>query len=160
MGAPSIDISFIEKGITAITRGERGIVMLWVKDTIPAPAVNPTVVVTESDIPEGLSDVTVEQVKLAMIGYTNAPKKVLIYCMGIAEDAEAAAIEAGYKKAMEASETITPAALFTTLCATSNTPMTIFQVLDTISTAQAVLNIHLKNIQVSISCILFRSVTI
>ena len=61
---------------------------------------------------------------------------------------------------MEASETITPAALFTTLCATSNTPMTIFQVLDTISTAQAVLNIHLKNIQVSISCILFRSVTI
>ena len=71
MGAPSIDISFIEKGITAITRGERGIVMLWVKDTIPAPAVNPTVVVTESDIPEGLSDVTVEQVKLAMIGYTN-----------------------------------------------------------------------------------------
>ena len=106
MGAPSIDISFIEKGITAITRGERGIVMLWVKDTIPAPAVNPTVVVTESDIPEGLSDVTVEQVKLAMIGYTNAPKKVLIYCMGIAEDAEAAAIEAGYKKAMEASETI------------------------------------------------------
>lgn len=106
MGAPSIDISFIEKGITAITRGERGIVMLWVKDTIPAPAVNPTVVVTESDIPEGLSDVTVEQVKLAIIGYTNAPKKVLIYCMGIAEDAEAAAIEAGYKKAMEASETI------------------------------------------------------
>ena len=24
MGAPSIDISFIEKGISAITRGERG----------------------------------------------------------------------------------------------------------------------------------------
>ena len=74
MGAPSIDISFIEKGISAITRGERGIVMLWVKDTLPAPAINPATVVTESDIPEGLSDTTVEQVKLAMIGYTNAPK--------------------------------------------------------------------------------------
>ena len=106
MGAPSIDISFIEKGISAITRGERGIVMLWVKDTLPAPAINPATVVTESDIPEGLSDTTVEQVKLAMIGYTNAPKKVLVYCMGIAEDAETAAVETGYKKAMTAAETL------------------------------------------------------
>lgn len=106
MGAPSIDISFIEKAISAITRGERGIVMLWVKDTLPTPAINPATVVTESDIPAGLSDVSVEQVKLAMIGYTNAPKKVLVYCMGIAEDAETAAVDTGYKKAMEASETI------------------------------------------------------
>ena len=106
MGAPSIDISFIEKGISAITRGERGIVMLWVKDTLPAPAINPATVVTESDIPAGLSDTTVEQVKLAMIGYTNAPKKVLVYCMGIAEDAETAAVDTGYKKAMTAAETI------------------------------------------------------
>lgn len=106
MGAPSIDISFIEKGISAITRGERGSVMLWVKDTLPAPAINPATVVTESDIPEGLSDTTVEQVKLAMIGYTNAPKKVLVYCMGIAEDAETEAVETGYKKAMTAAETI------------------------------------------------------
>ena len=98
MGAPSIDISFIEKGISAIKRGERGIVMLWVKDTLPAPAINPAVVVIESDIPEGLSDTTVEQVKLAMIGYTNAPKKVLVYCMGIAEDAETEAVETGYKR--------------------------------------------------------------
>ncbi|MCM1184441.1 MAG: phage tail sheath subtilisin-like domain-containing protein [Roseburia sp.] len=106
MGAPSIDISFIEKAISAVTRGERGIVMLWVKDMLPASAANPATVVTESDIPEGLSDVTVEQVKLAMIGYTNAPKKVLVYCMGISEDAEAAAVDTGYKKAMEAAETI------------------------------------------------------
>lgn len=106
MGAPSIDISFIEKAISAITRSERGIVMLWVKDTLPIPAINPVTVVTESDIPEGLSDVTIEQVKLAMIGYTNAPKKVLVYYMGIPEDAEETAVEAGYKKAMEAAETI------------------------------------------------------
>lgn len=106
MGAPSIDISFIEKAISAITRGERGIVMLWVKDTLPAPAINPVTVVTESDVPEGLSDVTVEQVKLAMIGYVNAPKKVIVYCMGIAEDAEEAEIDTGYQKAMEVAETI------------------------------------------------------
>lgn len=106
MGAPSIDIEFIEKGISAVTRGERGVVMLWVKDTLPAAAVNPATVVTENDIPEGLSDVTVEQVKLAMVGYVNAPKKVLVYCMGIAEGAEQAVIDAGYQKAMETAETI------------------------------------------------------
>ena len=106
MGAPGIDISFIEKGISAITRGERGIVMLWVKDTLAEPAINPATIVTESDIPAGLSDLTVEQIKLAMIGYTNAPKKVLVYGMGIAEDAEPDAVETGYKKAMAAAEPI------------------------------------------------------
>ena len=106
MGAPSIDISFIEKGISAIKRGERGIVMLWVKDRLPESTINPITVVTESDIPSGLSDATVKQVKLAMIGYTNAPKKVLVYCMGIEEDADEAAVEAGYKMAMTAAETI------------------------------------------------------
>jgi len=106
MGAPSMDIQFIERAITAITRGERGIVLLWVKDALPAAAVNPATVILESDIPRGLSDATVEQIKLAMIGYTNAPKKVLVYGMGIAEDAETEAVEAGYKKAMEVSETV------------------------------------------------------
>ena len=57
--------------------------------------------------------------------------------------------------------TTTPEALLTTLCATSNTPMTIFHVLLTMSTAQAVLNTHLKMNQVSTSpCMLFLSVMI
>ena len=106
MGAPSVDISFIEKAISAITRGERGIVMLWVKDALPASAINPITIITENDIPEGLSDATVEQIKLAMIGYVNAPKKVLVYGMGIMEDADETGIDAGYKKAMETAETI------------------------------------------------------
>ena len=102
MGAPSIDISFIEKAISAVTRGERGIVMLWVKDTVQAPTLNPVTIVTESDIPEGLSEETVEQIRLAMLGYTNAPKKVIVYGMGIEEPED---IEAGYNRAMEVSET-------------------------------------------------------
>lgn len=106
MGAPSIDISFIEKAVSAVTRGERGIVMLWVKDTLPEHAANPATVVTERDIPEGLSDATAEQIKLAMTGYVNAPKKVIVYCMGIAEDAGEEAVETGYGKAMAAAETI------------------------------------------------------
>ena len=106
MGAPSIDISFIEKAISAVKRGERGIVMLWVKDRLPESVINPITVVTESDIPEGLSDTTVEQIKLAMMGYTNAPKKVLVYCMNVIADADEETIDTGYKKAMAAAETI------------------------------------------------------
>ena len=52
---------------------------------------------------------------------------------------------------------ILPEALFTTLCAASNTPMTVFHVLDTMSTAAAVLNTHLKNTHVSMSWRLLRS---
>ncbi len=83
--------------------------MLWVKDALPGSAMNPITVVTESDIPEGLSAETAEQIKLAMIGYTNAPKKVLVYCMGVAQEEEGmeeGAVDAGYKNAMGASETI------------------------------------------------------
>lgn len=123
MGAPSIDISFIEKAVSAVTRGERGTVMLWVKDMLPVPADNPITVVTESDIPGSLAKDTVEQIKLAMKGYVNAPKKVLVYCMGITEttgtgDAEdtdgteygetvtPTSVDTGYREAMAAAETI------------------------------------------------------
>ena len=58
---------------------------------------------------------------------------------------------------MPASEMMTPADWLTTFCATSNTAMTMFQVLVTISTAQKVLKIHLKKIQVSKSWRLFFS---
>lgn len=126
MKAPSIDISFIEKGISAVTRSERGIVILWVKDALPPFLKNPITVITESDIPEALQESTKEQIKFAMAGYTNAPKKVLVYCMDIGTDTDTQpdaeetdtetgteetplktnTVEAGYKKAMEASETI------------------------------------------------------
>lgn len=104
MGAPSINISFIERAISAITRGERGIVMLWVKDTLPEQTTNPITIILENDIPAELNEETKEQVKLAMLGYVNAPKKILVYCMGSGEDEEME--ETGYQKAMEASETI------------------------------------------------------
>ena len=59
-----------------------------------------------------------------------------------------------------ASLTTTPAACATTLCAASNTPMTIVQVFVTMRIAHADLNIHLKKTAVSISWKLLRSVTI
>ena len=61
---------------------------------------------------------------------------------------------------MAVSEEIMPDACATTLCAISNTPMTIFHVFVTRSMAAADLNTHLKIIQVSTSCRLFLSVII
>ena len=49
MGMPSISISFTEKGNTAVSRGERGIIAMILKDTVPAT--NPIVCATESDVP-------------------------------------------------------------------------------------------------------------
>ena len=52
---------------------------------------------------------------------------------------------------MDVSETMIPAALLTTLCAMSNTPITIFHVLVTMRMAQAVLKIHRKKTAISMS---------
>ena len=55
---------------------------------------------------------------------------------------------------------ITPAELAITLCDTSKIALTILNVLERIRMATAVLKIHLKNIQVSMSCKLLRSMSI
>ena len=79
MGEPSIEIVFKQAGITAIKRGNRGVVALILKDTIPAGYSNPIKMETIDEIPEGLSDFNKEQIKLAMIGYQNPPKQVIAY---------------------------------------------------------------------------------
>lgn len=102
--APEINIYFIDRGKSAVQRGSRGIVLLGVKDTFLAPMTNPVSIISPGDIPEGMSDVTKEQVKLALLGYQNAPLKVLVYGMGAGEE-EADAGEM-YTAAMKAWETI------------------------------------------------------
>lgn len=106
LGAPSINISFTEKAKSAIKRGSRGIVLLGVKDKFTTPMVNPQTITSPGDIPASISDTTREQIKLALIGYQTAPKKVLVYGMDIAEDAESADITTAYTAAMKAWETI------------------------------------------------------
>lgn len=100
--APEINISFTEKGASAIARGSRGIVLLAVKDTFVAPLNNPVTVTSTGDIPSAASDETKEQIKLALIGYQTAPIKVLVYGMGIAEDAESSAVDEAYTAAQAA----------------------------------------------------------
>ena len=84
MGLPSINITFKEQGITAIKRGQRGIVALILRDDVTLE--EPAQVYTPTDIPEGLSDYNKEQINLALIGYQRPPRKVIVYVIG--EDTE------------------------------------------------------------------------
>ncbi|BCN32071.1 phage tail sheath subtilisin-like domain-containing protein [Anaeromicropila herbilytica] len=78
MGLPNVNISFIERAIASIARSERGTVALILKEAT-VPTTNPVVVLDPSDIPSKISDVNREQIELALIGYTKAPKKVICY---------------------------------------------------------------------------------
>lgn len=77
MNMPSISISFSEKAATVINRGERGIIAMIVRDTVPTT--NPVVVNTVSEIPATLSAATKKQIELALMGYQTAPRKVIVY---------------------------------------------------------------------------------
>lgn len=76
MKMPSINVVFKEKGISAIERSERGIVLMILKEeTLPSETeVN---LYTADDIPKELSDSNREQLELALRGYVNSPKKVI-----------------------------------------------------------------------------------
>lgn len=96
--APSVSISFIEKAISAITRGDRGIVVVAIKEDAP---IDVTKVTSVADIPAGLSEFNTDQIKLALKGYSNAPLRVIIYCM----DAAAEKLDDEYAKMMKYLET-------------------------------------------------------
>lgn len=76
MGLPSVNISFIEKAVNLITRSERGIVALVLKETV---AKDPVTVLTTQDMPTGITAFNKNQIEQALIGYVNAPKKVIVY---------------------------------------------------------------------------------
>nr|DAR75811.1 MAG TPA: tail protein [Caudoviricetes sp.] len=81
--SPSITIAFTEQGASAVTRGERGIVALVLKGTRQQTFK----VMNISDIPTGVLSAENEQfVKDALIGYSHAPKYVIVYVMPTAED--------------------------------------------------------------------------
>lgn len=77
MGMPSITISFNEKAASAIKRGERGVIAMILKDVVPEK--NPINITSVLDVPDELSNENKEQIKLALMGYINPPKKVIAY---------------------------------------------------------------------------------
>lgn len=84
LGMPSITIRFIEKGASAIQRGQRGVVGLVLRGTVPS--VNPAVIATESDIVSTWSAANKQYIKDALKGYTQKPKKII--CYFVATDAD------------------------------------------------------------------------
>lgn len=91
MKAPEVNISFVEKGATAVARGERGTVALVLKDDAGLKGVY--TVYSISSVPEGLSEVNRKYIKDVLKGYQAAPRKVIVYVMG-SED------ESGYTDMM------------------------------------------------------------
>lgn len=102
MGMPSISISFTEVASTMVKRGARGIIAMIIK-TPYVPAANPAVCVSSADIPPALPEEAQEQIKLALMGYVNAPLKVIAYM--IAENEEESSRE-GYQTALAYFKTV------------------------------------------------------
>jgi len=93
LGMPTVVVKFIEAGIEAIQRSQRGIVALILEDTkqvIDKLATktnghevlpNPFLVYTVDDIPEELSDKNKDYILKALKGYNKPPLKVFVYMM-------------------------------------------------------------------------------
>jgi len=78
MGLPSMNILFKTTGSTIISRGNRGVVALILRDaTVPADPV--AIMYSVDDIPSILSSDNKEQITLAFEGYINPPKKIIAY---------------------------------------------------------------------------------
>ena len=95
MGMPGINISFTEKAVTAISRGNRGILAMILRES--ASIKNPVEILSAADIPSSFLAANRKQIENAQKGYVTAPKKILAYCLGA--DAE------DYTEALKALET-------------------------------------------------------
>lgn len=109
LGMPSVTISFIEAGIEAIQRSQRGIVALLLEEsqetieklltdhtgsdeeTTIKVITNPFTVYTTDDIPAELTDDNKDYITKCLIGYTKSPYRVKVY---LQETDEANAAEA------------------------------------------------------------------
>ncbi|MGN1118401.1 MAG: phage tail sheath C-terminal domain-containing protein [Acutalibacteraceae bacterium] len=88
MDMPQMNIAFSTKAASAVQRGERGIVLLVLRDT--PPLINPSAVFDESDIPAGISEENKEYIKMALIGNETKPKKVVCFFIGEEDEIDAA----------------------------------------------------------------------
>ena len=94
MKMPNVEITFSEKAAARFVNGERGIIFMILKGT--APVANPCVIYNSTDIPNGIDEANEEQIKLALVGYQTAPKKVICYFVEGAE---------GYTEALKYAQT-------------------------------------------------------
>ena len=78
LGLPSVSIQFIQEGMTAIKRGSRGVVALIIKEQ---EAIDPITIASSADLPEGISEDNKQLILNALIGNTNAPRKLELFVM-------------------------------------------------------------------------------
>ena len=91
MGIPGINITFSEKAVSTIKRGERGCIAMIVRDENTALQEKVIASIeTIEDIPAWLNEKNQEQIKLAMLGYVNVPKQIIVYCIGLEDTYETA----------------------------------------------------------------------
>lgn len=84
MGLPNINITFQTLASTVISRSEKGILAMMVKDSTQTGG---HVLTSVSQIPEGLSAENQAEIKRAFLGYEEKPpKKVICYVMESAEE--------------------------------------------------------------------------
>lgn len=83
MGLPSINITFRQQGITAVQRGERGVVALVLQDQSAVEAFEVTAI---NDIPDGLSERNKDLLEKTLIGYVTPPRKVVVYVVAESEE--------------------------------------------------------------------------
>ena len=93
LGMPSVVVKFVEAGIEAIQRSQRGIVGLILEDTKVAitkvgqktdqheALKNPFAVYTVDDIPSELSEKNKDYILKALKGYNKPPLKIVVYMM-------------------------------------------------------------------------------
>jgi len=93
LGMPSVVVKFVEAGIEAIQRSQRGIVGLILEDTKVSitklgqkteqheALKNPFTVYTVDDIPSELSEKNKDYILKALKGYNKPPLKIVVYMM-------------------------------------------------------------------------------
>ena len=83
LNSTSVSVVFTELGITAINRGDKGVVAVILRDTA---SVDPVALTQASQIPSTLGADNQAYLQRAFLGYVNPPKKVIAYTTD-AEDA-------------------------------------------------------------------------
>lgn len=82
---PRLNINFKSAGTSAITRGERGVILLVLRQAA-AVSGNPVTVLTPADIPAAATAANKKYINLALIGNETAPRKVVCYFIGTEDD--------------------------------------------------------------------------
>lgn len=83
MGLPNINITFATKAATAITRSQKGVVAIILKDDNAKGA---HILTNNLKIPSGLSKDNKDYVDRTFLGYITPPKKVLLFVIGLEDE--------------------------------------------------------------------------